>query len=191
MPKSSPQRRGRADLRARVKELEAEVRHLETLAFTDPLTGLYNRRGLDRALEAAFASADGPVSCLLIDLDRFKEVNDLHGHLAGDQMLRRVAAHLRASCRATDDVGRFGGDEFLVILPGVDETTARARLGSLLLALRDSAAAPWGISASGGWATSRRRGPQAIVDLITSADRRLLRSKPLQDRGILEAPAPL
>ena len=72
-------------------------------------------------------------------------------------------------------------------LPGVDEETARARLKSILAALRDSTAAPWGIAASGGWATTRRRGPRAIEDLITAADRRLLENKPLQDRGIPEA----
>ena len=87
----------------------------------DQLTGLGNRALLaERATEAlAAAGADGQVALLLIDLDRFKEVNDTLGHHAGDDLLIAVGHRLRAACRATDTVTRLGGDEFAVILPGL------------------------------------------------------------------------
>jgi diguanylate cyclase (GGDEF)-like protein/PAS domain S-box-containing protein len=93
------------------------------LAVHDSVTGLLNRRGLDNALSAVLSSAiaeSRQLAVLLVDLDHFKAVNDTYGHAAGDLVLREVANVLAQSVRRTDIVGRTGGDEFVVLLPGIE-----------------------------------------------------------------------
>jgi diguanylate cyclase (GGDEF)-like protein len=103
----------------------------EDLAVHDPLTRLPNRRLLTEHLDAALAvSATNAV--LFIDLCGFKLVNDSSGHEVGDEVLRQIARRLRHAVREVDAVARFGGDEFVVVLTGVDETTARAAADRLL-----------------------------------------------------------
>ncbi len=104
---------------------EANVKLLD-LAVTDPLTGLYNRRRFEEALqqEVGRALRYAPVSLLIIDLDQFKAVNDRYGHQAGDDALKAVAQALHSSCRSTDTCARLGGDEFAVILPHSDSSAA-------------------------------------------------------------------
>ena len=100
---------------------------LRRRATHDELTGCLNRAAITRALEQSIAEG-GPEAhraVLFLDLDGFKQVNDRHGHATGDEQLRAVAGHLRASVRADDLVGRLGGDEFLVLCPDMDEDSAR------------------------------------------------------------------
>lgn len=94
-------------------------------AMQDVLTGLLNRRGLESALPPACASP-GPAGVLLIDLDHFKLVNDAFGHDAGDQVLMAVADQMREVAHAGDQLGRYGGDEFMMILPGRDSADISA-----------------------------------------------------------------
>jgi diguanylate cyclase (GGDEF)-like protein len=100
-------------------ELDARYQmRLAEGAFQDPLTGLYNRRHLDDRLAAELAAAQRhrrPVSLLMIDIDHFKEVNDDHGHLAGDEALKMVAFVLRGAVRKEDVLARYGGEEFVVV----------------------------------------------------------------------------
>lgn len=111
---------GRRILRYEDKLVDAreKMRHRAT---HDALTGLWNRGSvlshLTDALETA-ARADYPVSVLLCDIDHFKEINDLYGHLAGDSVLEEVAARLQHSVRKSDRIGRYGGEEFLIVLEG-------------------------------------------------------------------------
>src|SRR5690606_34393621 len=101
-------------------DMASTSERLALQAVTDPLTGLANRSLLMERLAAALAVPDGPpVGVLLLDLDGFKEVNDTHGHAAGDRVLVAVAQRLRACMRAGDTAGRLGGDEFLAVLEGV------------------------------------------------------------------------
>jgi diguanylate cyclase (GGDEF)-like protein len=107
------------------REVEARLRQL---AVTDPLTGLANHRhlmhGLQAEIERSLRNGRG-FAILLLDLDGLKRINDRHGHLVGSRALRRVANVLWTSCRSTDIAARFGGDEFVVILPESGESTAR------------------------------------------------------------------
>jgi diguanylate cyclase (GGDEF)-like protein/PAS domain S-box-containing protein len=106
---------------------------LERLSITDSLTRLYNRRQLDRSLQTEWQRAARyarSLSCLMIDIDDFKQVNDKYGHLAGDEILRQVAARIQNAVRETDFVARYGGEEFCVLLP---ETTIE---GAFDLAVR-------------------------------------------------------
>jgi diguanylate cyclase (GGDEF)-like protein len=102
---------------------------LENQALRDTLTNLYNRRYLEEASERELSRAertDAPLSILAIDIDHFKRFNDQHGHAAGDEVLKRVAAHIVDTCRATDLVCRLGGEELLVLLPDTDAAGAAA-----------------------------------------------------------------
>lgn len=148
------------------------VESVRSLSLTDPLTGLANRRHMELVLGHAWPAAlrgDG-LTLAVLDLDGFKEVNDERGHLAGDDLLRAVASALRAEARGSDTVVRYGGDEFLVILPGSDEAGA----ASLLERVRRRLAGTVGISAGiAGYAA----GYASAEELIREADRRLYQSK--------------
>jgi diguanylate cyclase (GGDEF)-like protein/PAS domain S-box-containing protein len=107
------------------KELETE---LEELATRDPLTGLFNRREMSKVLEEELERArryQRPMALLWIDFDHFKDVNDTFGHAAGDSVLRSVSRLLLGSVRSVDSVGRFGGEEFVIVLPEMDLDEAR------------------------------------------------------------------
>lgn len=105
-----------------------ELQNLKQLAEVDEVTGLYNQNYMRRRLllEVKRAKRYGQIfSIVLLDLNNFKQVNDCFGHLTGDKMLSKVGIAMVSACRSTDIVGRFGGDEFLVILPQASLTQAR------------------------------------------------------------------
>lgn len=109
------------------EQLRQAVQRLETVAATDPLTGLANRRSLNESMEQRFAESkrmQQDLAVLMMDLDGFKGLNDAAGHPAGDQVLIAAADVIRANCRRSDIPGRFGGDEFIVILPQTDPDEA-------------------------------------------------------------------
>jgi diguanylate cyclase (GGDEF)-like protein len=129
-PPESTELLARVNAALRVKQLQDELlarsAELDRMSRTDFLTGLHNRRHLEESLRRSSAAArrhSFPVAVLLIDVDHFKSVNDSFGHATGDQVLVEVARRLSATLRAEDVVGRWGGEEFLVLLP---HTTAAA-----------------------------------------------------------------
>ena len=129
------------ELLARIRALLRRARQREEIerrATLDLLTGVLNRTGLDAALHREQQRAlrnDEPLSILMIDLDKFKALNDEHGHLAGDRALRCVANALLAAVRSSDYVGRYGGDEFIIVLPSSSAASA-ARLAARLRCVR-------------------------------------------------------
>ncbi len=108
---------------ADAERLRAELEEQRRAAMIDPLTGLLNRRGMDAEFEALLQVGDGKAfSVLMVDIDRFKAMNDTFGHAVGDVLIRNVAQAIRACIRKTDHAVRYGGEEFLVILT---ETTGK------------------------------------------------------------------
>ncbi len=162
----------------------SDKRRFELLASTDPLTGCLNRRALvdkldqelDRARRYGF-----PVTILMIDLDRFKAVNDTRGHLVGDAVLRQLGELLRAEVRSVDLVARYGGEEFVVLLPNTatDGGLSFAERLRIRVGQHDFATglAPLGITVSIGVATFPATPGQTVEELLAAADQALYRAK--------------
>jgi diguanylate cyclase (GGDEF)-like protein len=166
---------GRAALALRGREVFAQVRQM---AITDGLTQLYNRRAFDRALDreiARAARADGRLSLVLVDLDHFKAINDEHGHVTGDTVLRQISRALQASVRSYDVLARYGGEEFAAVLPGCSGSLALRLADRLRLAVAE-AGSEVTVTASVGVATYPYDGADA-GRLLLAADRALYASK--------------
>lgn len=155
------------------------------LATTDPLTGLFNRRYVDDRFAIELSRAhrhNEPLTIALIDADRFKSFNDTHGHAAGDAALCSVAAILRQSFRLSDTVGRFGGEEFVVIMPQTDLETAQRKLESLRALIANSPMRLPGsdrfaeITISAGLANFPQDS-SSETELFATADERLFQAK--------------
>jgi diguanylate cyclase (GGDEF)-like protein len=151
----------------------------EKMATTDRLTGLMNRRGLERDIRHELLRLrryQTPISFVLLDIDHFKAVNDTHGHVAGDEVLRQVAKAIASSVRETDLVARWGGEEFLVVLPETAYTGAlicAEKIRLKVAAVGEQVGFP--VTISGG---AYQPGPgESISDLLTRADARLYEAK--------------
>lgn len=168
----------------RVRDIRRELREqraaADALARVDPLTGLGNRRALDEALAAQIALAgrtQRPLAALVGDLDGFKAINDAHGHQVGDRVLRDVAAVLRDEVRRPDACFRWGGDEFVILLPEVDEHTAGDVAGRVSAAVADRCCAPGGTSIRLPLGVAALAEGGTGLQLLADADAALLAAK--------------
>ncbi len=168
---------------------KAKEQHMESMALSDPLTGVLNRRGFERdASQRLTDSADDATGALLfIDLNDFKEINDSHGHEVGDQLLTIAAKRLKTGLRSCDIIGRPGGDEFVALVPDVDQEIADELAGRLALALEK----PYSIgseklrcAASIGLALYPKNA-NTLTGLLREADQAMYRAK-ARCRGAIE-----
>jgi two-component system, cell cycle response regulator len=165
----------------RIKALQAQLREL---SVRDPLTSLYNRRHFDERLlaEAERARRYGrPFSCVLLDIDHFKQINDLHGHDMGDLVLRQMGVSLHEGVRQSDLVARYGGEEFVLLLPETPHPVALMcieRLNrTLALAVWGTPETPLRVTCSGGVATYPGAGLSSPEALLKAADAALYAAK--------------
>lgn len=159
-------------------ELAFKNRELEALSTTDKLTGLFNRMKLDEALANEVVRAEryeAPLSVILMDIDHFKMVNDKLGHQAGDKVLIDVAQKLQANMRVVDILGRWGGEEFLIISPETDISGAFTIAEKLRTDLES-----WDVqcvSATGSFGVAEFTKGDDPAELLRKADRALYRAK--------------
>lgn len=181
----------------RIIELQSELiaarEALRALATHDPLTGLWNHEEILRilGLELVRAEREGwSVGVIMADLDHFKRINDIYGHLAGDAALRAVAKTMLSLLRPYDAIGRYGGDEFLVVLPGCDSQHATGLAERLVAGIGshpvDTTEGMIEASLSLGVAISGKETGTEAKDLVRAADRALYRAKE-KGRGRVEA----
>jgi diguanylate cyclase len=173
------------DTASEIDQLKGELAKARQQAFNDALTGLMNRRGFDNALEKAINDSsenNSPLCLLLIDIDHFKMVNDTHGHLVGDKVLRGLSRLLVNQMRGNDFLSRYGGEEFAVILPNTPITGAftvaenlRKSAQKLRLTNVKTGDKLTQVTISTG-VSSYRKG-ESIEDFISRCDKALYRAK--------------
>ncbi len=192
-----------ADLAARTREMHLQNAklalandRLHHVATTDELTGLLNRRAAIARLQELWSLAarhNRPLAVILLDIDRFKHINDSHGHDAGDAVLRRVAATLRRSTRFGESVCRVGGDEFLVLCPDATADMAAAVAGRLRKSVAAQRIRHAGVDLSVTISLGvAERGPASATadDLLKAADEALYAAKRAGRDGIQRPPGP-
>ena len=178
---------------AEIARLQAELEQTSELIRHDPLTGMLNRKGLDEALsrEAAFAQRRGTPLCLgLLDVDNFKQINDTHGHQTGDEALQHLTNVIRENVRPQDSVGRYGGEEFVVLLPDTDLDSATAALVRLQRALtkRFFLARQQKLLITFSAGVAELRAEEQPVDAIDRADKAMYLAKRSGKNRVIAAP---
>jgi diguanylate cyclase (GGDEF)-like protein len=190
--------RALGEVRTKNQQLEESLRRVEEVAATDPLTGLYNRRHFGRVVEQLFAEAQRyscDLSCVMIDLDGYKQLNDTFGHQTGDQLLIVAARAITTNLRKMDVAARYGGDEFVLLLPRAN--TAEA--SSVVARVRDdfdSASASLlrrnsGVTMSIGIGSLHGDNVVGTEQLIARADAALYRAKAEGRNRVIVSQPPL
>lgn len=188
-------------IQAENRTLRELIERFEAMAMSDPLTGLANRRGLESRLSEMFSSAKrygSELSCLMIDVDRLKVVNDALGHAGGDELLRLVGAAIAKECRRSDFAGRLGGDEFLVLMPHTPAAAGRmlaSRIQQTLKLQSRTIASRLGILGRGlgvtvGISSTANPSVRTQADLLNAADDALYLGKNQQRGMVVVATAP-
>jgi two-component system cell cycle response regulator len=184
------------EVRDKNAQLEASLKRVEEVAATDPLTGLYNRRHFGKVSEQLWSEAqryDHDLSCVMIDLDGYKQLNDRYGHQVGDQVLVVAGKVITANLRRADVAARYGGDEFILLLPHASAEEAAgvaARIheqyGSSVAGLLRRNDKP---TMSIGVASKRCDDPTCADQLVAAADAALYRAKAAgRNRVVISSP---
>ncbi len=170
-------------VRSRTEELEAEKARLEQISITDPLTGLYNRRYMFQRLNESISRAQRhhePLSVVVIDLDHFKRINDSMGHLYGDTVLQELSGLSGNHLRESDVLCRFGGEEFVIVLPNTDSDGARDVAERIRVSFQERfrSVPALSITLSAGVTTmTMNHPPDAGEILLSEADRAMYEAK--------------
>ena len=162
-----------------ITELRQSEETLKRLSVTDQLTGIFNRLQLDKALAAELARStryERSFSLIMMDIDDFKSVNDTYGHLVGDEVLKAMAAILQKRVRATDTLGRWGGEEFMVVCPEIGLEQA-AQLAELLRVSIEGAEFPGPGKKTASFGVSAYRKGDTYEVLVERADKALYQAK--------------
>ena len=165
-------------------ELQAAKAAAEEAATHDPLTGLWNHNRVIEILIEEMSRSDRqgqPLSVAMLDLDHFKHVNDTYGHVVGDEVLREIARRLERAIRVYDSVGRFGGEEFMIVLPGTGRVDAERAAERIRIEISRepilTSAGTLRITGSLGVVTHRGEGPNDATGLLVAADDALYDAK--------------
>jgi two-component system cell cycle response regulator len=172
------------ELQHKNKQLQESLQRVEQVAATDPLTGLYNRRHFGRVLEQLFSEAqryDTDLSCAMIDLDGYKQLNDTHGHQLGDQLLVAAGRVITANLRKMDIAARYGGDEFVLLLPKAQSEEAAGVVQRIREEYFTASATildrPDGVRMSVGIGSVRSTVSASADQLVATADKALYQAK--------------
>ncbi len=166
-------------LQTTTEEVQTKNMELEFLASHDPLTLLLNRRAFNRLLNKVFTEAQGngkELSCIMCDIDHFKSVNDRYGHATGDKVIKMVAGVLQEKSRENDLAGRYGGEEFCIVLLNIDIKTATSIANRIRLAIQEDSSTGVQITMSFG-ISSLQQNPNEPAELINQADKALFIAK--------------
>jgi diguanylate cyclase (GGDEF)-like protein len=173
-----------SEVRSKNSQLEASLQRERELAATDPLTGLYNRRHFSRVLDQLFDEAqryDKDLSCVMIDMDGFKVLNDTHGHQLGDRLLVTAGKVIAANMRRMDVAARYGGDEFVLLVPHASAQEAAQAAQRIRDDFRQASAVILGtgdgVTMSIGVGSLRQNRPASADQLVAKADAALYRAK--------------
>jgi two-component system cell cycle response regulator len=176
--------RALSEVQLKASLLEQSLQRVEQMAATDPLTGLYNRRHFSRVLEQLFAEAqrhDKELSCVMIDLDGYKQLNDSFGHQVGDQILVTAGKVIGTNLRKMDVAARYGGDEFVLLLPQAGPAESQTVAGRIREEFRSASSQllkrPLGVTMSIGIASLSIGRPTAADQLVAQADSALYCAK--------------
>lgn len=153
---------------------------LEHLATIDPLTGVHNRRSMDEELDIAVANAQRtglPYAAALLDIDFFKKVNDEHGHSVGDEVLVSLTELIQQNTRKADQLFRYGGEEFVLLLPGIDDAGLKTVISNLQQVLRRHLKVPNGGPVTVSFGIALLEQNESVADWLARADNALYEAK--------------
>jgi diguanylate cyclase (GGDEF)-like protein len=164
-----------------MQRISAALRQIEQMAISDSLTGTFNRHHSMTRFGEEFEKAkreQTDLGCIMIDIDNFKAINDKYGHQTGDEVLKEIAARLKHSLRVYDILGRYGGEEFLIVLPGMNSEKTRRLAERIRIHLKESPICNLKVTGSLG-SSCFQKDDSSIDDIIKRADEGLYRAKHL------------